>query len=133
MLDNVSAASSSSTSVASSSTKSTSPLRRFLSKLSSSSRMSDSRLSVSQSKAPYDAFAEIMALNARHGHPSVQAYSVKSAPSSPSSAPKLSLWKRSKRTSVPEAPPPPPYDAFDAIMRLNARHGHPSVQAHFVR
>ncbi|GAA5928856.1 uncharacterized protein JCM15063_003986 [Sporobolomyces koalae] len=77
-------------------------------------------------KAPVDVFAQIMALNARHGDPSVQAYAVKT--------PKQSKKKSSKlvSTRTVEAPPPP-YDAFDEIMRINARHGHPSVQAHFAR
>ncbi|GAA5914768.1 uncharacterized protein JCM6883_001084 [Sporobolomyces salmoneus] len=73
---------------------------------------------------PLDLFSQIMALNARHGDPSIQAYSVKTRPVEKKS-------KTPKRVKAVPDTPPPPYDAYDAIMRLNARHGHPS--AHFVR
>ncbi|GAA5860468.1 hypothetical protein JCM1840_000266 [Sporobolomyces johnsonii] len=80
----------------------------------------------SSSDASYDAFADIMALNARHGHPSVKAHFVKSSP--PSTKLKSSVAAPSALAAVPETNPSPPYDAFAEIMRLNARHGHPSVQ-----
>ncbi|GAA5918168.1 hypothetical protein JCM1841_005284 [Sporobolomyces salmonicolor] len=95
--------------------------RRFF----SSSSAGVSKPASSSSDAPYDAFAEIMALNARHGHPSVQAHFVKSSPRS-------TKLKSSAGAAVPEPKPSAPYDAFTEIMRLNAKHGHPSVQVGLV-
>ncbi|GAA5913200.1 hypothetical protein JCM5296_005230 [Sporobolomyces johnsonii] len=92
---------------------------------------SSSSAGASKPDASYDAFADIMALNARHGHPSVKAHFVKSSP--PSTKLKSSVAAPSALAAVPETTPSPPHDAFAEIMRLNARHGHPSVQAHFVR
>ncbi|GEM07218.1 hypothetical protein Rt10032_c03g1235 [Rhodotorula toruloides] len=80
-----------------------------------------------------DTFREIMALNALHGDPSVQAYSLKTnpktkspKPAKPASLP-LARFSSSSPTSAPKR------DAFADIMTLNAKHGDPSVQAYFVR
>ncbi|GAA6021084.1 hypothetical protein JCM11491_004410 [Sporobolomyces phaffii] len=119
------------TSATASTVSNKSMLKRFFSRRHPETSSDQAHL-VPKAKAEdeIDLFAEIMALNARHGDPSVQAYSVKSRPSA-----KNKTAKPPKVKAAPAAgpPPPPPYDAFDAIMRLNARHGHPSVQAHFVR
>ncbi|GAA5829694.1 hypothetical protein JCM3766R1_001267 [Sporobolomyces carnicolor] len=117
---------------------STSPVtkpRSMLRRLFSSSSPSDRPQTKSSEVTSHDVFSQIMALNARHGHPSVQAYSVETRPVGSSklqtkSSPSPSSTKKAKTKNDPL---PPPYDAFDEIMRLNARHGHPSVQAHFVR
>ncbi|GAA5914775.1 uncharacterized protein JCM6883_001089 [Sporobolomyces salmoneus] len=101
--------------------RSKSILRRFF---SSSPRPQPS--STPLDVPPLDVFSQIMALNARHGDPSVQAYSVKTRP----------VEKKSKTPNKVKAVPntsTPPYDAYDAIMRVSAQHGHPAVQAHFVR
>ncbi|GAA6021105.1 hypothetical protein JCM11491_004417 [Sporobolomyces phaffii] len=120
------------TSATASTVSNKSMLKRFFSRRRHSEASSDQAHLVPKAKADgeIDLFAEIMALNARHGDPSVQAYSVKPRP-----AAKNKTAKPPKVKAAPAAgpPPPPPYDAFDAIMRLNARHCHPSVQAHFVR
>ncbi|GAA5829679.1 hypothetical protein JCM3766R1_001261 [Sporobolomyces carnicolor] len=116
---------------------STSPATKpksMLRRLFSSSSPSDRPQTKSSEVTSHDVFSQIMALNARHGHPSVQAYSVETRPVSSTiktkSSPSPSSTKKVKTKSDPL---PPPYDVFDEIMRLNARHGHPSVQAHFVR
>ncbi|GAA5825415.1 hypothetical protein JCM5353_003622 [Sporobolomyces roseus] len=101
---------------------------RFFSRRQGSDASESTKL-VEKEQAPYDAFSEIMALNARHGHPSVQAHSVKTSQKSSS---KSKLESKPTSSSLPSSLPPP-YDAFEAIMRINARSGHPSVQAHFVR
>ncbi|GAA5960766.1 hypothetical protein JCM3765_007327 [Sporobolomyces pararoseus] len=67
-----------------------------------------------------DLFSQIMALNARHGHPSVQKSKTSKRSTYSSSS--------SKVESIPSGPPPA-HDTFEAIMRINAQHGHPSVQA----
>ncbi|GAA5942639.1 hypothetical protein JCM3775_003664 [Rhodotorula graminis] len=90
-------------------------------------KRSSSRRSTSPPTPPPSSeaiFREVTALNARHGHPSVQAHSVKSSP-------------RTNRSSSPTQParpsPPSAQDVFAEIMSLNAKHGHPSVQAFSVR
>ncbi|TNY19965.1 hypothetical protein DMC30DRAFT_417379 [Rhodotorula diobovata] len=82
-------------------------------------------LSSSSTKPPLsseDVFREVMALNARHGHPSVQVYSLK-APLRTPRKPKPS----------PSKPAQSPHEVFEGVMGLNAKHGHPSVQALSVR
>ncbi|GAA5999114.1 uncharacterized protein JCM10292_003338 [Rhodotorula paludigena] len=103
------------------------PMRKTSSLLSKMFKRSPSP-APSEPLSAEDTFREIMHLNARHGHPSVQAYSVPTAsPKSPSQK------KPAKRTPSSPTPAPSAQDAFDEIMRLNAKHGHPSIQAHFVR
>ncbi|GAA5821472.1 hypothetical protein JCM3770_000916 [Rhodotorula araucariae] len=70
-------------------------------------------------------FREVMALNAHHGDPSVQAYSVKSTARSPR--------KPSSQAKRSSSPPQSSQDIFNEVMRLNARHGDPSVQAYSVK
>ncbi|GAA5973321.1 hypothetical protein JCM3765_000075, partial [Sporobolomyces pararoseus] len=118
-----------------SSTKSKSMFRRFFSLRRSESKSTSERESLVVKEPEIDLFTQIMALNARHGHPSVQAHSFKVRPVEK----KLKTSKRStssssssKVESIPSGPPPA-YDSFEAIMRINAQHGHPSVQAAFVR
>ncbi|GAA5840805.1 hypothetical protein JCM11251_001702 [Rhodosporidiobolus azoricus] len=90
---------------------------------------SSTRTSNIGSSDPEAILRDILALNARHGHPEVQAYSVPILPHTPS--------KRS-RSSAAHVQPPPKYskrpaptsqEVFDEIMRLNRTHGAPDVQA----
>ncbi|GAA5887467.1 hypothetical protein JCM16303_003425 [Sporobolomyces ruberrimus] len=131
MLSRSTSSTSSDMTVSSKNSKTQSMLRRFLPSLGrrdSTSSSTDERPAL-PAKTPQQIFAEIMSLNARHGHPSVQAHFVQTRPVSKS---KSKTPKQPKPTaSSPEYPPA--YDAFEEIMRLNARHGHPSAQAHFVR
>ncbi|GAA5998914.1 hypothetical protein JCM5350_005488 [Sporobolomyces pararoseus] len=117
-----------------SSAESKSMFRRFFSLRRSKSTPTSERESLVAEKEPeIDLFAQIMALNARHGHPSVQAHSFKVKPvEKKSKTSKRSTSSSSKVESIPSGAPPA-YDAFEAIMRINAQHGHPSVQAAFVR
>ncbi|BGO94160.1 hypothetical protein NBRC10512v2_002568 [Rhodotorula toruloides] len=83
-----------------------------------------------KTKTSEETFREIMALNASHGDPSVQAYYLKTTakPKSPKSAsPSPARSASSSPTSTPKR------DAFTEIMALNAKHGDPSVQAYFVK
>ncbi|TNY19970.1 hypothetical protein DMC30DRAFT_275600 [Rhodotorula diobovata] len=97
----------------------------FLSKLlkrSPSPRASESSFSTKPPPSSEDVFREVMTLDARHGHPSVQALSLKTPPRTPH---KPKPW--------PSKPAQSSQDIFDEVMRLNAKHGHPSVQALSVR
>ncbi|GAA5825395.1 hypothetical protein JCM5353_003615 [Sporobolomyces roseus] len=132
MLNRTSSSSSSSSVTCSSQSSMKSPnfagsFRRFFSKHQDSDSSESTKL-IEKERAPYDAFSEIMALNARHGHPSVQAHLVKSSKKSSS---KSKLTSTPSSSSLPSGPPPP-YDAFEAIMRINARSGHPSVQTYIM-
>ncbi|GAA5987985.1 hypothetical protein JCM5350_007848 [Sporobolomyces pararoseus] len=116
-----------------SSTESKSMFRRFFSLRRSESTSTSERESLVAKEEPeVDLFAQIMALNARHGHPSVQAHSCKARPVEKKSKTSKRSTSSSKVASIPSGPPPA-YDTFEAIMRINAQHGHPSVQAAFVR
>ncbi|GAA5992762.1 hypothetical protein JCM5350_003378 [Sporobolomyces pararoseus] len=116
-----------------SSTESKSTFRRFFSLRRSKSTSTSERESLVAKEPEVDLFAQIMVLNARHGHPSVQAHSFKVQPvEKKSKTTKRSTSSVSKVESIPSGPPPA-YDAFEAIMRINAKHGHPSVQALFAR
>ncbi|BGP48184.1 hypothetical protein JCM10450v2_004056 [Rhodotorula kratochvilovae] len=105
---------------ASSSPKSSSLLNKLFKRSSPSSRPA------SPPKSSEEVFREIMALNARHGDPSVQAYSVKTSSRS---------TRKSPSPPAKRAPSSPQssQDIFNEVMRLNARHGDPTVQAYSVR
>ncbi|BGP16180.1 hypothetical protein JCM10213_001396 [Rhodosporidiobolus nylandii] len=81
---------------------------------------------------PESILREILCLNARHGAPEVQAFSVRTSP------PKSSASSSSNRAPSPpppkysKRPPPTAQQTFDEI-KLNARHGAPHVQALYVR
>ncbi|BGP32079.1 hypothetical protein JCM10296v2_003858 [Rhodotorula toruloides] len=84
-------------------------------------------------KSAEETYREIMALNASHGDPSIQAYHLKTTSKpKPAEAPKSAS---SSATRSPSSSPStaPKRDAFTEIMALNAKHGDPSVQAYFVR
>ncbi|GAA5867233.1 hypothetical protein JCM8547_003128 [Rhodosporidiobolus lusitaniae] len=111
------------------------PKRSFLGRLLSSTSPSSST-----PQDPEAIFREIMALNARHGAPEVQAY-VRYSPKPPAPS-RSSSTSSSSSSSSPFAesslphpprytkrPTPSPQEQFDEIMRLNRKHGHPSVQA----
>ncbi|GAA6015391.1 hypothetical protein JCM10207_008972 [Rhodosporidiobolus poonsookiae] len=123
-----------SSSSSSSSSMSSSSRKSFLGRLFTKSSSSRPR----SPKAPQDpeaVFREIMALNARHGAPDVQAYALGPAPSPSSSSRRSSA--SSTKTIKPDAQPPryskrappTPQEVFDEIMGLNARHGSGEVQA----
>ncbi|GAA5867245.1 hypothetical protein JCM8547_003133 [Rhodosporidiobolus lusitaniae] len=111
------------------------PKRSFLSRLFSSPSSS-----LSTPQDPEAILREIMALNARHGAPEVQAYA-RYSPKPPAPSRSSSTSSTSSSSSSPadsSLPPPPrytkrpvpsPQEQFDEIMRLNRKHGHPTVQA----
>ncbi|GAA6055963.1 hypothetical protein NBRC10513_004972 [Rhodotorula toruloides] len=84
-------------------------------------------------KSAEETFREIMALNASHGDPSVQAYHLKSTPKTKSPKAPKSASSSPTRSSSSSLSTAPKRDAFTEIMALNAKHGDPSVQAYFVR
>ncbi|PRQ69875.1 hypothetical protein AAT19DRAFT_11896 [Rhodotorula toruloides] len=80
-------------------------------------------------KTAEETFREIMALNASHGDPSVQAYHLKTAPKTKTAKPSKSASPSPPRSpSSSSSPAAPRSDAFSEIMALNATHGDPSVQ-----
>ncbi|GAA5919699.1 hypothetical protein JCM8208_005018, partial [Rhodotorula glutinis] len=88
---------------------------RLMSKLfKRSSRRSTSPSTPSPSSEAI--FREVMALNARHGHPTVQAHSVKASPRT---------VRSTSSSSAKRAPASPQsaQDIFAEIMSLNAKHG----------
>ncbi|GAA5986778.1 hypothetical protein JCM11641_004788 [Rhodosporidiobolus odoratus] len=100
--------------------------RGFISRLFSITPSSSPRSTPSApSQDPQAIFREIMALNAKHGAPEVQAYttstSARKLTSSSSSSPPSSALPPPPKYS--KRPPPTAQEAFDEIMRLNARHG----------
>ncbi|BGO94156.1 hypothetical protein NBRC10512_003773 [Rhodotorula toruloides] len=85
-------------------------------------------------KTPEETFREIMALNASHGDPSVQAYHLKTSPRPKApKAPKSASPSPTRSSSSSSPATASKRDAFAEIMALNAKHGDPSVQAYFVR
>ncbi|GAA5919117.1 hypothetical protein JCM6882_005128, partial [Rhodosporidiobolus microsporus] len=113
--------------------------KSFLARLFTPSTRVVRSTSTSSPTDPESILREILALNARHGHPEVQAYSVPSLPYTPTKKSRSS----SARVQPPSSPSPPPkyskhapqspQETFEEIMRLNARHGAPDVQALSVR
>ncbi|BGP16176.1 hypothetical protein JCM10213_001392 [Rhodosporidiobolus nylandii] len=109
------------------------PKHTFLRKLFSSSPRATPAPSPQD---PESILREILSLNARHGAPEVQAFSVRTSPPKSSSSSSSSSSNRAPCPLPPKyskRPPPTAQETFDEIMKLNAKHGAPDVQALYVR
>ncbi|GAA5840782.1 hypothetical protein JCM11251_001696 [Rhodosporidiobolus azoricus] len=90
---------------------------------------SSTRTSNTASSDPEAILRDILALNARHGHPEVQAYSVPILPHTPSKKSRSFTIRVQPPPKYSKRPEPTPQEIFDEIMRLNRTHGAPDVQA----